>query len=223
VDKFRKPADISDEGTLTWATRAARYRALPKGKLLRRQFMQRVFVLDAEKRPLIPCRPARARKLLTRHRAAVFRSAPFTIILHEARPRQSRSGGRTSCRCRSWRWAGTIGRWSTHDPPRLSPWASQGQQCGGRLPLRGSRAGGRPEAAHHGRHPCGHHQCAGDGIVQRHDEAPPSRWDLRAVLQGAAAAGWLPVCSGGAVRCLPWLKPGASAHRFGDYSAGVGM
>jgi 5-methylcytosine-specific restriction endonuclease McrA len=48
--------------------------------------MQRVFVLDAKKRPLMPCRPARARKLLTRHRAAVFRTAPFTIILHEARP-----------------------------------------------------------------------------------------------------------------------------------------
>jgi 5-methylcytosine-specific restriction endonuclease McrA len=48
--------------------------------------MQRVFVVDHEKRPLMPCRPARARKLLTQHRAAVFRSAPFTIILHEARP-----------------------------------------------------------------------------------------------------------------------------------------
>jgi 5-methylcytosine-specific restriction endonuclease McrA len=48
--------------------------------------MQRVFVLDAEKRPLMPCRPARARLLLTQHRAAVFRYAPFTIILGEARP-----------------------------------------------------------------------------------------------------------------------------------------
>ena len=48
--------------------------------------MQRVFVLDAEKRPLMPCRPARARILLTQQRAAVFRSAPFTIILHQARP-----------------------------------------------------------------------------------------------------------------------------------------
>src|SRR5262249_8765870 len=48
--------------------------------------MQRVFVLDADRRPLMPCRPARARLLLTQHRAAVFRYAPFIIILREARP-----------------------------------------------------------------------------------------------------------------------------------------
>jgi 5-methylcytosine-specific restriction endonuclease McrA len=48
--------------------------------------MQRVFVLDAERRPLMPCRPARARLLLTRHRAVVFRIHPFTIMLHAARP-----------------------------------------------------------------------------------------------------------------------------------------
>jgi hypothetical protein len=48
--------------------------------------MQRVFVLDADQRPLMPCRPARARLLLNERRAAVFRSAPYTIILHKARP-----------------------------------------------------------------------------------------------------------------------------------------
>jgi hypothetical protein len=48
--------------------------------------VQRVFVLDQEKRPLMPCRPARARWLLTQQRAAVFRSQPFVIILREARP-----------------------------------------------------------------------------------------------------------------------------------------
>lgn len=48
--------------------------------------MQRVFVLDAEKHPLMPCRPARARLLLTQHKAAVFRRYPFTIILKTARP-----------------------------------------------------------------------------------------------------------------------------------------
>jgi 5-methylcytosine-specific restriction endonuclease McrA len=48
--------------------------------------MQRVFVLDADHRPLMPCRPARARLLLSQHRAAVFRRQPFTIILQEARP-----------------------------------------------------------------------------------------------------------------------------------------
>src|SRR5215472_1196751 len=48
--------------------------------------MQRVFVLDQQHRPLMPCRPARARWLLRQQRAAVFRYAPFTIILREARP-----------------------------------------------------------------------------------------------------------------------------------------
>ncbi len=48
--------------------------------------MQRVFVLDGDRHPLMPCRPARARWLLSQKRAAVFRRAPFTIILHEARP-----------------------------------------------------------------------------------------------------------------------------------------
>ncbi len=48
--------------------------------------MQRVFVVDHEKRPLMPCRPARARWLLSKQQAAIFRHVPFTLILHEARP-----------------------------------------------------------------------------------------------------------------------------------------
>lgn len=40
-----------------------------------------VFVLDAEKKPLTPCRPSMARRLLTGQKAAVFRLLPFTIIL----------------------------------------------------------------------------------------------------------------------------------------------
>jgi len=45
--------------------------------------MQRVFVLDNQKRPLSPCVPARARKLLSSGKAAVFRRYPFTIILKD--------------------------------------------------------------------------------------------------------------------------------------------
>ena len=48
--------------------------------------MQQVFVVDATRRPLMPCRPARARRLLTQHRAAVLRRYPFTIILTAAMP-----------------------------------------------------------------------------------------------------------------------------------------
>ncbi|HEU4781731.1 MAG TPA: RNA-guided endonuclease IscB [Ktedonobacterales bacterium] len=40
-----------------------------------------VFVVDTDKRPLAPCHPARARRLLTSGNAAVWRRYPFTIIL----------------------------------------------------------------------------------------------------------------------------------------------
>jgi len=43
--------------------------------------MQRVFVLSPDKEPLMPCHPARARILLNKKRAKVFRVYPFTIIL----------------------------------------------------------------------------------------------------------------------------------------------
>ena len=43
--------------------------------------IMRVFVLDLNKKPLNPCRPARARKLLKTGRAKVFKLFPFTIIL----------------------------------------------------------------------------------------------------------------------------------------------
>lgn len=46
-------------------------------------FNMRVFVLDAERRPLDPCHPARARQLLKSGRAVVFRYYPFTIILRD--------------------------------------------------------------------------------------------------------------------------------------------
>jgi len=43
--------------------------------------MQRVFVVDRNRQPLMPCHPARARKLLAASRAAVLKRFPFTIIL----------------------------------------------------------------------------------------------------------------------------------------------
>ena len=43
----------------------------------------RVFVLDSNKQPLMPCKPARARLLLDKGMAAVYRRQPFTIILKE--------------------------------------------------------------------------------------------------------------------------------------------
>jgi 5-methylcytosine-specific restriction endonuclease McrA len=41
------------------------------------------FVLDNDRKPLDPCHPARARELLSKGRAAVFRRFPFTIILND--------------------------------------------------------------------------------------------------------------------------------------------
>lgn len=41
----------------------------------------RVIVLNQDKQPLMPCHPARARMLLKKGHAAVFRRFPFTIIL----------------------------------------------------------------------------------------------------------------------------------------------
>ena len=43
-----------------------------------------VFVIDTNKKPLAPCHPAKARKLLNTGKAAVWRVAPFTIILKKA-------------------------------------------------------------------------------------------------------------------------------------------
>ncbi|CAK0763121.1 5-methylcytosine-specific restriction enzyme A [Gammaproteobacteria bacterium] len=43
--------------------------------------MNRIFVLSSTKQPLMPCHPARARELLRKGKAAVYRMQPFTIIL----------------------------------------------------------------------------------------------------------------------------------------------
>ncbi len=51
--------------------------------------MQNVFVLSSDRKPLDPCHPARARKLLAAGRAAVFRRYPFTLILKERTAGQS--------------------------------------------------------------------------------------------------------------------------------------
>jgi 5-methylcytosine-specific restriction endonuclease McrA len=43
--------------------------------------MQRVFVLGMDRKPLMPCRPSRAKELLGSGQVAVFRRYPFTIIM----------------------------------------------------------------------------------------------------------------------------------------------
>ena len=48
-----------------------------------------VFVLDKQKKPLMPCTPKRARLLLTRGRAVVHRVKPFVIRLRDRRQAES--------------------------------------------------------------------------------------------------------------------------------------
>lgn len=48
--------------------------------------MSKVAVIDTEKKPLAPCHPAVARRLLKEGHAAVWRKYPFTIILKKAIP-----------------------------------------------------------------------------------------------------------------------------------------
>jgi hypothetical protein len=45
--------------------------------------MQRVFVLSKTKKPLMPCKPSRAKRLLDSGKAKVYRLQPFTLILTE--------------------------------------------------------------------------------------------------------------------------------------------
>jgi hypothetical protein len=47
-----------------------------------------IFVIDGEQRPLAPCHSARARRLLSQGKAAVWRHFPFTIMLKRAVPVQ---------------------------------------------------------------------------------------------------------------------------------------
>ena len=51
--------------------------------------MNRVFVVDTNKQPLMPCHPARARRLMRSGRASVLRKQPFTIILHDRTAKES--------------------------------------------------------------------------------------------------------------------------------------
>ncbi len=45
--------------------------------------VNRVLVLDKNLKPLMPCHPAKARELLNKKRAAVYRITPFTIIIKD--------------------------------------------------------------------------------------------------------------------------------------------
>ena len=54
--------------------------------------MSKVSVLDTNKNILAPCHPARAKELLDKGKAAVYRRYPFTIIEFATKPRLFRGG-----------------------------------------------------------------------------------------------------------------------------------
>ena len=53
--------------------------------------MQRVFVVDKNKQPLMLCDPVRAKKLLKSKRAVIYKRFPFTILILD------REGGEMNC------------------------------------------------------------------------------------------------------------------------------
>src|SRR6476661_5580847 len=68
-----QPVRRTEQGLQTGTRRTVPARAeVVKGKA------PMVFVVDTEHKPLSPCHPARARLLLTRGKAAVWRRSPFT-------------------------------------------------------------------------------------------------------------------------------------------------
>jgi hypothetical protein len=94
--------------------------------------------VDTENRPLAPCHPARARRLLTERRAAVCHRYPFTIVLKrsvpEAQPQPLRAKIDPGRR--------TTGLAMVNDPPGAVVWAAdlthRGQQI--RAPVLARRA-----------------------------------------------------------------------------------
>jgi len=57
----------------------ANFKQVRKDKIIGKELMP--LVLSSTKKPLMPCTPKRARLLLERKKAAVFKLYPFTIIL----------------------------------------------------------------------------------------------------------------------------------------------
>lgn len=79
VEPGRRPS-ISRQAVIT-LSRGYLPKKEPKARTLRKVLITMVFVIDANKKPLDMCHPAKARKLLRDGKAAIYRKEPFTIIL----------------------------------------------------------------------------------------------------------------------------------------------
>lgn len=125
-----------------------------------------VFVVDNEQRPLAPCCPARARRLLTSGKASVWRRYPFTIILKRAMP----SANPEPLRVKIDPGSRTTGLAVVNDAKGLVVWA-------GELTHRGQQVKARLDQ----RRMCRH------GRRQRQTRYRPQRFENRRRPQG-----WLP-------------------------------
>lgn len=83
--------------------------------------MSRVLVVDAERRPFMPCSPARARILLRQGKAAVLRRFPFVLILKEGK----QDARVTALRLKIDPGAKTTGLAIVHDPSGEVVWAAE--------------------------------------------------------------------------------------------------
>jgi 5-methylcytosine-specific restriction endonuclease McrA len=125
-----------------------------------------VFVVDTKHRPLAPCHPARARRLLTEGRAAVWRRCPFIIVLKRAVADAQPAPLRVKIDPRSK----TTGLAVVNDATGHVVWA-------GELTHRGQQVKARLDQRHMYRH----------SRRQRHTRYRPARFDNR-----RRPDGWLP-------------------------------
>jgi len=125
-----------------------------------------VFVVDVDRRPLDPCHPARARRLLTQGKAAVWWCYPFTLVLKRAVPDAKPQPLRVNLDPESR----TTGLAVVHDATGQVVWA-------GELTHRGHHVKARLDQ----RRACRH------GQRQRHTRYRPQRFENR-----CRPEGWLP-------------------------------
>jgi 5-methylcytosine-specific restriction endonuclease McrA len=78
ASRFGSPSELS----MTSLTNIAEANFNPKGNV-DKTMSNFVFVLDSNKKPLLPCKPCRAGSLLKHGKAKVFKRCPFTIILNK--------------------------------------------------------------------------------------------------------------------------------------------
>ncbi|NET63185.1 MAG: hypothetical protein F6K63_01725 [Moorea sp. SIO1G6] len=74
---------MSSEGNPLWPT-ASQCASCHSQSVRHLERTPYVFVIDTNKQPLNPISPKKARRLLDKGKAAVFRISPFTIILKTA-------------------------------------------------------------------------------------------------------------------------------------------